>query len=113
VVVSVTLTLKSDTPDKDPPILKGHDPPVAVEYELPPFDEYWTATLVPAGIFSLHPRAQYARSVMLLRLIAGLTQEPELTKLGVTSNVGEATNDDPETAVAGTVAVMVSAVDIA
>ena len=79
VVVRVTLIRKSDTAARELARVNGQDPLVAVEYELPPFEEYSTAALVPAGIFSLHPTAQYAVSMMLLRLIAGLTQAPLMT----------------------------------
>tara|TARA_R110000824_G_scaffold21231_4_gene79429 strand:+ start:852 stop:1235 length:384 start_codon:yes stop_codon:yes gene_type:complete len=112
VVVSETLIRKSDTAARVPPMEKGHDPFVAVEYELPPLEEYSTAALVPAGIFSLQPRAQYAVSMMLLRFIAGLTQVPLLTKFGVITNVGVAVKAVPPMAVAGTVKVIVSAADV-
>ena len=113
VVVRVTFSRKSDTAAKELASVNGQDPLVAVEYELPPLEEYSTAALVPAGILSLHPTAQYAVSMMLLRSIAGLIQVPVLTKIGVIANVGVAVNAIPPMAVAGTVRVIVSAADIA
>jgi hypothetical protein len=51
-------------------------------------------------------------SIIPLRSIAGLIQVPLLTKFGVITNVGVAVNAVPPMAEAGTVRVMVSAVDV-
>ena len=111
-VVRVTFIRKSDTAARELARENGQDPLVAVEYDPPPSEEYSTAVLVPAGILSLHPTAQYAVSMMLLRSIAGLIQVPVSTKFGVTTNVGVATNAGEVMAVVGTVKVIVSAADM-